>query len=698
VPSLPVQRFPATALSAPVNWVEKTGSVFRPGGVFSSGVYILTSNEQNPAIKRVMVKPVSGRGLEGIKETAEQLQFGDRALASLLGINTPTTRVLQGGSPEFADLVGVVRPHQPPPRPQVPGEPPWWDVAEAKQMVVMSEVPSARSVSSLADKAMTDQEAGADRINVGDLLLGNADRLAMGVNLGNVMVSGQGAKASAYASDTTPYLAKADPKNMVNLGGDVVRGTTVRKITDDPAIVIRDFFKFLIVRMKDAAGTDPTFQKGSDPPWKLFEDTYQERREAIETSFLCSWDNALTDVLALVESKEGRQKVKGLTGEYQGTAGEDMLSYTTLKAHAGYLGGRAQGQSHAEAAAGPAAYLAYKRLQEFTGDVVPNDEFNPGAAGTLPSEAKSADLPSITSLPSPQEGIERVIEMKGRRYDEQQLAAKARTDRQVRQRVDPWVRQESRCAGRRGVHPDPGQLIRRLPPRTWAGQRWLDYPGSGSPSTRSANPPTSTVTVRPSRPASHSRFRTCRRSLASKRLRNTTAVTGASAATESRTALMTPRPEPATTTATSASIRRARSAVSPSPAIGEATPPAPSTTPASSAGEGQDRCNCSASSTIEGTGSPSSAAAIGGAIGSGYERPAGHTTSGAPPNDLARMSASVISAPAANDWTGFLAATRRPRCESTKISRDATHVLPTSVPVPVMTISRRGRNAERSGP
>jgi hypothetical protein len=436
----PVQRFPATALSAPVNWGEKTASVFRPGEGVSGGVYILTSNEKNPAIKKVVVKPVSGKTGLGLEETAEQLQFGDRALAGLLGINTPTTKVVQGGSTEFAALLAVVRPHEPPKKPPVEGEEPDPGVAGAKQMVVMSEVPSARSIGSAADKAMTDKDARGDlywtlfnptfieelaRISVGDLLLGNVDRLVMATNLGNVMVSKQGDKRIVYAIDTTPYLGKARPSEIVSSGGEAFRNRQgVKDIANKPASVIHDFYKFLIDRMKQAADADPSAKKGAEPPWKVFEDTYQQRREAIETTFLLGWDTALIDVLALVESKEGRQKMKDLTGEYKGTAGEEHLSYTTLKAQAMYLGGRAQMQTHQESAVDPAAYVAYKQLQEVTAvDLVPNDRFNAYAAGTLPSDARTADLPVIKSLPTAKNGIENVVLSRGQSYDQKVLTA-----------------------------------------------------------------------------------------------------------------------------------------------------------------------------------------------------------------------------------------------------------------------------------
>lgn len=439
-PPLPIQRFPATALSAPLEWSKKTGSVFRPGEGMSGGVYILTSNEKNPAISKVVVKPVAGKTGLGLSETAEQLQFGDRALAGLLGIHTPTTKVVQGGSAEFRDLVGVIRPHQPPPPPKVEGEEDdgSHDVGRSKQMVVMSEVPSARSIGSFADKAATDKAARADlfwtvfdpgfiaelaRISVGDLLLGNIDRLVMATNLGNVMVSSQGGKRVVYAIDTTPYLQRAKPAEIVRAGGRMQRNMTdIKDVMGNPASVIQDFYKYLIERIKDAAATAPNAAKGAEPSWKLFADTYQQRRERIDSDFLLAWDGALIDVYALAESKEGRKKMKALTSDYQGTPGEGDLTYATLKAQAGYLGGRAMGmKTHEESAGDAAAYAAYKQLEETRAtDLVPNDRFNPRAAGTLPPEAATADLARMSSLPSPKVGIEKV--KKGDSYDQDRLA------------------------------------------------------------------------------------------------------------------------------------------------------------------------------------------------------------------------------------------------------------------------------------
>ena len=95
-----------------------------------------------------------------------------------------------------------------------------------------------------------------------------------------------------------------------------------------------------------------------------------------------------------------------------------------------------------------------------------------------------------------------------------------------------------------------------------------------------------------------------------------------------------------------------------------------------------------ARSAIVNEGRPSASAAIGGAIATSYERSGGHTTCGSSPVAAASTSASVAPSPGANDCTGLRAATTSPRPRARSARRAATHVLPTSVPVPVTTTSR----------
>ena len=89
----------------------------------------------------------------------------------------------------------------------------------------------------------------------------------------------------------------------------------------------------------------------------------------------------------------------------------------------------------------------------------------------------------------------------------------------------------------------------------------------------------------------------------------------------------------------------------------------------------------------EAAASPSASAAIGGAIGTAYQRWRGHTVSGGSPVASAEhLGVGRAGSPGANDCTGLRAATvdaAAPRRR--RSSRRAHHVLPTSVPVPVTT-------------
>ena len=97
-------------------------------------------------------------------------------------------------------------------------------------------------------------------------------------------------------------------------------------------------------------------------------------------------------------------------------------------------------------------------------------------------------------------------------------------------------------------------------------------------------------------------------------------------------------------------------------------------------------------SAIVNGGRPSASAAIGGAIGTAYQRCGGQTASGAAP--VARREHVGVGrdrSPGANDCTGLRAATATPRSRRARASAAAHHVLPTSVSVPVTTTNRSGR-------
>ena len=209
----------------------------------------------------------------------------------------------------------------------------------------------------------------------------------------------------------------------------------------------------------------------------------------------------------------------------------------------------------------------------------------------------------------------------------------------------------------------------------------------------SVSPPGMAHTQSPSRRRSQSRLRSCRTSAASKRLSTMTtgARTSPSASTVSRTALIVPSPASATSTTRSGSSTPHSKRQSPSAASGERTPPAVSTRPTSTWSCGH-RSSCTRSATANG-GRPRASAAIGGAIGTSYQRCGGHTTPGGSPLAAPRTCASrsAGSSAGSKDCAGLRAATVTPAARRSVRRRAATHVLPTAVPVPTTATRRRGR-------
>ena len=91
--------------------------------------------------------------------------------------------------------------------------------------------------------------------------------------------------------------------------------------------------------------------------------------------------------------------------------------------------------------------------------------------------------------------------------------------------------------------------------------------------------------------------------------------------------------------------------------------------------------------------SPSASAAIGGAIATGYQRCAGHTSDGGSPVAAPSTPASVLagSSVRSKDCAGLRVDTGVPDARSRRASAAATQVLPTPVPVPTTTANRPGR-------
>lgn len=447
-----IHRYPATALSAgPVDWTGETADVFRPGGGLSGGVYILTSSTPDGGVEKVVAKPIFGSSGLGTKESGESLVAGDRAL-SMIGVKAPTSRVAKGA--EATALVNVVGPKAPP-KPVITEDMPsqerdvaemWKPITDAKSFVVMGEVPG-KSVASLVDKAgggdkesmnslyrsVLDDDFVAEmgRASVGDLLIGNNDRMIGGaMNLGNIMVEMNEGRSKMWAIDTNAVLGK-----QYNLQDVVNKGTTSSSLQggfvnakDDlkaggAAERIEGFYQILLDRMKSASPPKAPGEEGMSAV-ELFEQMYLRLKPKLIASFERGWNDALIDVFAMVNSKEGRAKLKTVTEVGDDTESEDDLDYTALKLNATYLASKAEGKGDDEASHDLGALAAAKQVAAFDPKTmgIPVDQYHHNVAPLPSSEAYTADLEHPTALGPPKKMID-VMKAKNKTYDPAKLNA-----------------------------------------------------------------------------------------------------------------------------------------------------------------------------------------------------------------------------------------------------------------------------------
>lgn len=400
-----VHRFPVHWSTAPVPWKPMTASVFRPGEGASGGVYILTSKSDQGPIEKAVVKPVSGKNGLGLVESGQQLQFSDVALGKLLGLNAPTSKVVQRGGSEFNDLVALCKSKQPPPKPVVEGEAPEADLADVGSFVVMSEVPNASSIASLADKAPTDRKASSDlfrsvfdstflaelgKLCIGDLMLGNPDRFVLGAsNLGNVMVSMQDGRGRIAAIDTTAYLPKAAKPDSWETGWQ--RGRN--ELEDGPGALLDRFFQVLVDRLKKATGAPTTTDT---PVWELIETTYARHRDRFLADFDYGWNDALITALALSDDDA---KINEVTAGYT----DDQISSQGLKANLQYLGSQAEGKTHDESIGRSMALTAGAYAQGLEAarlKLHPADSLEPRQIVVPDGKAVTAEVATMPTLPS----------------------------------------------------------------------------------------------------------------------------------------------------------------------------------------------------------------------------------------------------------------------------------------------------------
>ncbi|HVC15567.1 MAG TPA: DUF4157 domain-containing protein, partial [Acidimicrobiales bacterium] len=390
-----VQRFPATALSDPpipaVDWEKDVGSVSKSSEGASGGVYFVKTKNPKDPIQSLVLKPNFGVNANEAVELAPQLVLGDRVISSLFGIGAPTSRIVAKGTAEFAEIINLISSKD------VPSDDPlirqgWRPVSEAGAIIVMGAVPNATSLSSLAEQAMDDPAANErlhaalfsdtflydlGKLMVADMLIGNDDRMVLGaMNVGNMMVSSTSGGHKLYAIDSRAVLGNFDPSEVVRSGGTRLGGkySTKNELGMDLGERLDDFFKSVMNwfhggSLKIRRGQGRVAPEGTLDPADILWMEYGARKPAAVKSFTSGFNDGMATVVALSDTKEGQDKMKGITDSFEGQEGSKEVQYLTLKTHAQYMSKRAKGESQDTAGTDTASIAALEMLASFN----PND-------------------------------------------------------------------------------------------------------------------------------------------------------------------------------------------------------------------------------------------------------------------------------------------------------------------------------------
>lgn len=422
-----VQRFPATALSDPpipqVDWAKDTQSVKRSGEGASGGVYFVKTKNPKDPVQSLVVKPNFGVNANDSAESASQLVLGDRVISSLFGIGAPQSRIVPKGSPEFSEILRIVSPEQDAPPTDPEARKYWHPLKEAAAFIVMGAVPNAMSLTSLAQKAMDDPEANErlnaalfsesllfdlGKLSVADMLIGNDDRMVGGaMNLGNLMVSSTNGGHKLYAIDSRAVLGDLSLSDLANSGSTNLTGTSSAKTEFSEGRLSEklDAFFRLVKAWFTRDRKGPSAPEGALDPGELLLIEYEARKPELLKAFSAGFNDGMATVAALVETKEGQSKMKGVTDEVQGQAGSNRVQHLTMKSHAQYLAKRGKGDSHETAGQDTATSAAIDLLTSFNPNDyrIPEDEFFWNAVRIPGGDAYSAALDDLDPYPTPEE-------------------------------------------------------------------------------------------------------------------------------------------------------------------------------------------------------------------------------------------------------------------------------------------------------
>lgn len=428
-----VHRYPATALTAaPVDWAGETANVIRPGGGMSGGVYILKAKDQRSPVPSAVVKPVFGKNALGLRESAAQLQAGDKMLSETFGLSAPASRTVNKGDGEYGALLALCASKQPP-KPDYKGDgnfemeqaaQNWKPMTDAEAFIVMGEVVNADSIAGMATDAVSDPSKiralwdtvfdstflfDLGKLCVGDLLLGNEDRIVLNAgNIGNVLVSkSKGQAGKIQAIDTSANLPKPkDPNVIINSGrtGGSFNKSFVKLSENGAGDTLDRFYAAIVTVMKEA---DEKRQKGGQAaakaspagllPWEVISSTYATGRSRFLADFEWGWDAGLEAVQTLLADPATIKKFATDMGD------DPNVTADGLQANASYLSELRGGADHKEASAGGLGIAIKNYLQglDFSQLVPPADMYYPGKLRTPDKKALRAEWEGDEAIAAP---------------------------------------------------------------------------------------------------------------------------------------------------------------------------------------------------------------------------------------------------------------------------------------------------------
>lgn len=337
-----VQRFPAKVLKKPYSsWDAAIGNDIKSSGEGAKGgVYFLKSQMEHPEIQGVVIKPLNG------EEGADQSQFGD-AFLEAMGINVPTSRIIQKSNSEFAAIAnaGVKAKYN-----EKAEENDFDEDVVAFKLMGQAPGPSLSSIS----KNMVTQE-DVDRLKglinrqtlnkvakmvVADAAIGNDDRLALQaaapqVNLGNIIA---GADGNLWAIDTASFLKSLENYDTPMAKSIRVNEIQLVKLADTANIdLLLDSFLDAIVESAKNPSTPPNADVIPSPATQI-EQHIQHFRNDAKGYFKVEIQSAFANLHTLMQgkdetSKEKRSKLREESNKtYEEGVGKDLASWQNLKA------------------------------------------------------------------------------------------------------------------------------------------------------------------------------------------------------------------------------------------------------------------------------------------------------------------------------------------------------------------------------